>query len=89
MMEGTSASYSHLHPTNLWKKKFEVLGQTMNISYNEDQRWYYLRNHGVDEVTFIKIWDNDQNAQAQRKENFKTRCIIMLMSLRSLPAFCV
>ncbi|KAF2106364.1 methyltransferase [Lophiotrema nucula] len=65
MMDGTSAAPSHLHPTDLWKKQFDFLGQTMNISHSEDQRWYYLSNHSVDEVTFIKIWDSGENVPAK------------------------
>ncbi|CAD6569109.1 MAG: hypothetical protein ASARMPREDX12_002203 [Alectoria sarmentosa] len=46
----------HLH-----RHQFEERGQTVAFSYADDQKWYYLDGHGVDEVTMIKIWDNDEN----------------------------
>lgn len=35
MMDGTSVSPANVHPTDLWKKQFEMLGQTMNISHDK------------------------------------------------------
>jgi hypothetical protein len=64
-MDGSSVKPSEVHPTDLWKGQFEPLGQTCNICYGDSQRWYYLRDHQVDEVTFIKIFDNDENVQAK------------------------
>jgi len=64
LMDGQSIEDKDGHPTDLWKGQFEVLGQTMNITHAEGQRWYYLRHHRTDEVTLIKIWDNDRNVAA-------------------------
>lgn len=66
-MDGTTLSPSDVYPTDLWKKSFELLGQTVNICRSENQRWYYLKNHQVDEVTLIKIWDNDEKVPAKRE----------------------
>ena len=63
-MDGSSVQQSDVHPTDLWKNQFEPLGQTTNICHSASQRWYYLREHQVDEVTFIKIFDNDKTVSA-------------------------
>ena len=52
---------SDVHPCHLWKHRFEERGQTVAFTYAAGQKWYYLDGHGVDEVTMIKIWDNDKN----------------------------
>lgn len=66
MMDGSTLAPSDVYPTDLWKKQHEPLGQTVNICQAEGQRWYYLKDHRVDEVTLIKIWDNDENVPAKR-----------------------
>lgn len=73
MMDGTSIATSNIHPTDLWKHQFDLLGQTTNISYADSQKWYYLKNHNVDEVTFIKIWDNGEEVPAKRLSS--TSCL--------------
>ncbi|KAH7048239.1 methyltransferase [Macrophomina phaseolina] len=65
MMDGSTLSPSDVHPTDLWKKQYERLGQTVNICQAEGQQWYYLKDHQVDEVTLIKIWDNEENVPAK------------------------
>ncbi|OJD30973.1 methyltransferase [Diplodia corticola] len=57
-MDFTSLKPSNIHPTNLYRNRFELRGQSCNVSHHPDQRWHYLDSQRNDEVTFIKIWDN-------------------------------
>lgn len=57
-MDFTSLKPGNYHPTNLYRNRFELRGQSCNVSHHEDQRWYYLDAQQNSEVTFIKIWDN-------------------------------
>ena len=66
VMDGQSIDPDNIHPTDLWKFEFDVLGQTTNISYSDKQAWYYLKDHAVSEVTFIKIWDSGKDVPAKR-----------------------
>jgi hypothetical protein len=59
-MDGSTVRPRDVHPTDLWKNQFDPLGQTTNICYADSQRWYYLREHQVEEVTLIKIYDNQE-----------------------------
>ena len=43
-------------------------GQTLAFSHADDQQWYYLDGHRTDEVTMIKIWDNDDGLAAKCKK---------------------
>ncbi|CZT23692.1 uncharacterized protein RCC_09406 [Ramularia collo-cygni] len=57
-MDFTSLKSNNYHPTNLYRNRFEIRGQSCNISHDPSQRWYYLDSQRNDEITFIKIWDN-------------------------------
>ncbi|EMD58412.1 hypothetical protein COCSADRAFT_103961 [Bipolaris sorokiniana ND90Pr] len=64
-MDFTSLKPANYHPTNLYRNRFELRGQSCNISHRSDQRWYYLEGQKNSEVTFIKIWDNKPNVSAK------------------------
>lgn len=55
-----------VHPTNIFREREELVGQTVGINYAADQRWYYLHRQTPEEVTLIKIWDS-QGDVANRK----------------------
>lgn len=69
MMDSRSLTEPNVHPTNIFKYQYELQGQTVSITHSPDQRWYYLDQQQTNEVTFIKIWDNQDNAIAKREEN--------------------
>ncbi|KAF3058426.1 hypothetical protein GL218_05723 [Daldinia childiae] len=92
LMDYRSAKTSEIHPTNIFKEKVELQGQTVSINYSEDQKWYYLDQQRSDEVTFIKIWDNKEGVaklcphcafphprapkDAQPRESIEVRCLV-------------
>ncbi|KAK7701278.1 hypothetical protein SLS64_010321 [Diaporthe eres] len=57
VMDYRSIQPSEIHPTSIFKERFEMQGQTVSINHSEAQRWYYLHGQQTSEVTFIKIWD--------------------------------
>ncbi|MCJ1401058.1 hypothetical protein MMC11_004270 [Xylographa trunciseda] len=59
LMDASTLAPENVHPTILWRNRFELRGETVSISHADTQRWYYLDKQGIDEVTFIKIWDSD------------------------------
>ena len=74
LMDGRTLDDANLHATDLWKHQWEELGSTYNISFNPDQKWYYLGGHRTDEVTLIKIYYNEPDVQASR-----TRLILICL----------
>ncbi|KAI0107202.1 hypothetical protein GGR51DRAFT_571132 [Nemania sp. FL0031] len=64
-MDSRSLKELNIHPTNIFKYQYELQGQTVSITHSPDQRWYYLDQQQTNEVTFIKIWDNQDNATAK------------------------
>ena len=64
-MEYRSLKESCIHPTNIFMKQYELRGQNVSITYSEDQEWYYLGHQNTNEVTFVKIWDNKEDAEAK------------------------
>jgi hypothetical protein len=69
-MDGKSVRPENLHATDLWKNRWEELGSTYNISYEEGQKWYYLGEQRGDEALLIKIYDNAPDVPAKRKSFF-------------------
>lgn len=57
-MDASTLSKSHTHPTNLYSESLKLQGQTVNITYDEGQRWYFLGGQEPKEVTLLKIWDS-------------------------------
>ena len=57
-MDCSSLSPENAHACDLWRGEFEERGQTMTFEYGDEQKWYYLKEHRVDEVTLVKIWDS-------------------------------
>lgn len=66
-MDGRSLKETDVHPTNIFKHQYDLQGQTVSIAYSPEQRWYYLNHQKTSEVTFIKIWDNDDYVSAKRE----------------------
>ncbi|KAI1120234.1 hypothetical protein F5Y10DRAFT_283456 [Nemania abortiva] len=64
-MDSRSLTEPNIHPTNIFKYQYELQGQTVSITHSPDQRWYYLDQQQTNEVTFIKIWDNQDDAIAK------------------------
>ncbi|GIJ88191.1 hypothetical protein Asppvi_007109 [Aspergillus pseudoviridinutans] len=60
MMDCTTLAKASIHPTQLYRNRFELRGETVSISHRKDQRWYYLDRQKTDEITFIKIWDSKE-----------------------------
>lgn len=65
VMDYNSLNLANAHPTDLWRKDYELRGQTMSFSHAKEQNWWYLREHQSDEVTVIKIWDNSRESTAK------------------------
>lgn len=61
MMDYRSLSPANVHPCTLWRHQYEERGQTVTFSYADGQKWYYLDGHLREEVTMIKIWDNEES----------------------------
>ncbi|KAF2276652.1 uncharacterized protein EI97DRAFT_458006 [Westerdykella ornata] len=61
VMDYQTLSPSHIHPTNLYSKDEELMGQTVGINHSPEQRWYYLEEQTPDEAILVKIWDNKQD----------------------------
>lgn len=66
-MDGRSLKEVNVHPTNIFKHQYDLQGQTISIDYSPEQRWYYLNHQKTSEVTFIKIWDNNDDVPAKRE----------------------
>jgi hypothetical protein len=66
-MDGRSLGEQHVHPTNIFKHQYDLQGQTVSITYSDEQQWYYLDHQNTNEVTFIKIWDSKDDVDAKRK----------------------
>ncbi|KAI1176307.1 hypothetical protein F4777DRAFT_547112 [Nemania sp. FL0916] len=64
-MDSRTLTESNVHPTNIFKYQYELQGQTISITHSPEQRWYYLDQQQTNEVTFIKIWDNQEHATAK------------------------
>ena len=64
-MDARTLKESDTHPTSIFKNQYELLGQTVSITNNPGQRWYYLDAQNTNEVTFIKIWDNKEDVEAK------------------------
>ncbi|KAL1852794.1 hypothetical protein Daus18300_012038 [Diaporthe australafricana] len=58
LMDYRSIKESEIHPTSIFKQRFERQGQTVSINHCSDQQWYFLNRQDSHEVTLIKIWDN-------------------------------
>lgn len=57
-MDCTTLQKANIHPTKLYRGRFELRGETVSISHNAGQHWYYLDRQQTDEITMIKIWDS-------------------------------
>ncbi|KAI0517008.1 methyltransferase [Xylaria bambusicola] len=91
-MDYRSVQHTDIHPTNIFKERYERVGQTVSINYNTGQIWYYLPDHRTDEVTIIKIWDSKEdvaklcphgafpyphaNKGAKPRESLEVRCLV-------------
>ncbi|BAE56599.1 unnamed protein product [Aspergillus oryzae RIB40] len=60
VMDCSTLAQAHIHPTKLYRNRFELRGETVSISHDESQRWYYLDGQQTDECTLIKIWDSKE-----------------------------
>ncbi|KAI1653953.1 methyltransferase, partial [Daldinia decipiens] len=92
VMDYQSIRYSEIHPTSIYKERFEIQGQTVSVNHSADQKWYYLDQQTPDEATFIKIWDNKDGVaemcphcafenpeaatDAQCRESIEVRCLV-------------
>jgi hypothetical protein len=64
-MDGRSLKDENVHATNLFKGLYQLQGQTVSVSHDPEQRWYYLDHQSTEEVTFIKIWDSKEDVEAK------------------------
>lgn len=60
-MDYQSLSPSQVHPTDLYGKEEELVGQTVGVNHSPQQRWYYLEEQMPSEAILVKIWDNKQD----------------------------
>jgi len=60
VMDTRSVSAKDVFPVDLLKHQYEERGQTVAVCHQTDQKWWYLSGHRTDEVTMIKIWDNEE-----------------------------
>lgn len=68
VMDYQSIKDSEIHPTNIFKERSDLQGQTVSISHASDQKWYYLDKQDPTEVTFIKIWDNHEGVAKSQSD---------------------
>lgn len=52
---------TNVHPTNIFRERYDFVGQTVSISYHDEQDWFYLDKQTPEEVTLIKIWDSKED----------------------------
>ncbi|CAI6334288.1 unnamed protein product [Periconia digitata] len=92
VMDYQSLKQSEIHPTNIYKEKKEVQGQTVSVCHSLDQKWFYLDRQTPEETTLIKIWDSSEDvakmcahcafphprapADAQPRESVEVRCLV-------------
>ncbi|KAI1821873.1 methyltransferase [Xylaria intraflava] len=58
VMDYRTIKEAEIHPTSIFREKFEIQGSTVSVNHSEVQKWYYLDQQRTNEVTFIKIWDS-------------------------------
>ncbi|OCL06614.1 methyltransferase [Glonium stellatum] len=92
VMDYRSLKQSEIHPTNIFKQRYELQGQTVSINHSNNHKWYYLDSQGTNEVTLIKIWDNkgkvaqlcphcafphpQATADSLPRESIEVRCLV-------------
>lgn len=65
-----------VHATNIFRERHDFIGQTVSINHSPEQKWYYLDNQTPEEVTLIKIWDNQEDlAKRERCLPFRMETI--------------
>jgi len=67
VMDGRSLKKEDVHATNLFKHQYDLQGQTISVTHNPRQQWYYLSHQDSSEVIFIKIWDSKDDVESKRK----------------------
>ncbi|KAH8585424.1 hypothetical protein B0O99DRAFT_530918 [Bisporella sp. PMI_857] len=92
MMDFRTLSPANIHPCDLWRNQFEERGQTVTFEKSDEQKWWFLGGHEVDEVTVLKIWDSknegglcphaafqhpDTPTGTPPRESVEVRCIIL------------
>ncbi|KAF2179258.1 hypothetical protein K469DRAFT_596546 [Zopfia rhizophila CBS 207.26] len=56
-----------MHPCDLLRGEYEERGQTAAFTRSDDQKWYYLNKQRTNEVTLIKIWNNQNGSAIVRR----------------------
>lgn len=64
LCDASSLEGNDLVACDIVRRRF--VGETLFGRYNEKQRWYYLSDQAVDEVTMIQIYDSDAPEGATR-----------------------
>ncbi|KAF2259675.1 methyltransferase [Lojkania enalia] len=92
VMDYRTAKASEIHPTNIFKERYELMGQTVSVNHSPGQKWYYLDRQAMEECTLIKIWDSKEDvarlcahcafpnpnapADAACRESIEVRCLV-------------
>lgn len=82
LMDYRSIKESEIHPTSIFKERFDRQGQTVSINHSSDQKWYFLDRQDSHEVTLIKIWDNKDRVAKSKSRMATASCS------QSLLPFC-
>lgn len=92
LMDYRSINDSDVHPTSIFKERYDLQGQTVSIGYSESQNWYFIDQQKISEATFIKIWDSEDGVaklcphgsfpdprapvEAVPRESVEVRCLV-------------
>jgi hypothetical protein len=80
-MDAATLSPSNVYPTTLWRNRYELRGQTVSITYDPAQQWWYLDRQTTEEVTMIKIWDSKGEVAA------KSECFVFRTGARQFALY--
>lgn len=58
VLNSSTLTQPHIHPTDLWSKEFEQRNQKVGASHDESQKWYFLGGQELGEGTLVEIWDS-------------------------------
>lgn len=61
---------SEVHPTNIFREKVDIVGQTVSVNHSKDQQWFYIDRQNTNEMTLIKIWDNKEDVANSEYSEF-------------------
>jgi hypothetical protein len=77
-MDFQSIDSSEIHATNIFRERHDFIGQTVGVNYSPSQKWYYLHRQAPEEVTLIKIWDNETDVARCKYRSYPNEGVLDL-----------